>query len=91
MLDLSIFTTYITTPLDYIVQKLNQLSLNIHTDPVERTIELSDNKLAVVTPSGRTSRGEELRSYPLVTDTHLHETVEARPGSVKLDLVQRTS
>ena len=79
MLDLSIFTTYITTPLDYIVQKLNQLSLNIHTSPVERTIELSDNKLAVVTPSGR------------ISDTHLHETVEARPGSVKLDLVERTS
>ena len=79
MLDLSIFTAYITTPLDYIVQKLKQLSLNIHTDPVERTIELSDNKLAVVTPSGRTS------------DTHLQKTAEARSGSVKLDLVQRTS
>ena len=79
MLDLSIFTTYITTPLDYIVQKLKQLSLNIHTDPVERTIELSDNALAVITPSGRTSY------------TYLQETAEARRGSVKLDLVQRTS
>ena len=79
MLDLSIFTTYITTPLDYIVQKLKQLSLNIHTDPVERTIELSDNALAVITPSGRTSY------------TYLQKTAEARRGSVKLDLVQRTS
>ena len=79
MLDLSIFTTYITTPLDYIVQKLKQLSLNIHTDPVERTIELSDNALAVITPSGRTSY------------TYLQKTAEARPGSPQVEESGRTS